>query len=57
MWPGEEIGRIYKGPDTIHKPSLDGPSEYGWNRPLLLGRSVGVDEVFGILYRLLAIEI
>jgi len=30
------------------QPSLDGPSEYRWNRSLLLGKSVGADEVFGI---------
>ena len=30
------------------QPSLDGPLEYRWNRSLLLGKSVGADEVFGI---------
>jgi hypothetical protein len=30
------------------QPSHDGPSEYRWNMSLLLGKSVGPDEVFGI---------
>jgi hypothetical protein len=37
LWPGEEIGRVCKGPDTIHKPHLMAVS-VRWNMALLLRR-------------------
>jgi hypothetical protein len=56
MWPGG-IRRICKGPDTIHKPSLDGPTDHGWNISFLLRRYCWGRRVFGISNRGLETEI